>query len=47
MNHIEKKSYCAPEMELLVLHCEDVLTASAGFVGEEHELFNRSDVYYL
>lgn len=47
MKQMKKQEYCVPELELLMLQDEDVLTASAGFEGEEHELFHQSDVYYL
>ena len=34
-----KNTYQEPQIELLPLHDEDILTTSNGFQGEKHKLF--------
>ena len=36
-----KNTYQAPAAELILLRSEDILTLSAGFDGEEHDLFSE------
>ena len=36
-----KNTYQAPAAELILLRSEDILTLSAGFDGEEHDLFEE------